>query len=454
SLGPLNHFGFRNTPNLPNGYSISEWVNGETRIVKDNSTSGSGELFAFMWSDKAGDNTLYLITSSDNGQSWNYITSHSNSAYRVQAMTQDSTGRVHAIAWATGTDSGSYLGISLSYASKKISGFSVITSIALPDHGRTGDELRADIKIVKNNAGIDTLMYEVNMGILPGRPLRDMKAYMSYAKNLAPASAADFLKMDGSGSGDTLVFDSCTYNSGSYCLSGGSVSTFSNHVHTALFSQNQQTRDIYLFQGSIEADWGISYGGAIDWITYTRMTSTSGNAWIIGENGTIDTNVDTTPGLSYAPSLFSVASGTQYAWVMFSDPRNGVRFGHFNSSNQFIEMASPEIAKDRSGWGVFNVSADDSKIWSIWYTLSSSCLGSGSMIACGSPSIAQAYYDGNAWTVFPDPIVSDIYSILANYSTGMAGVSGWTNGAAALLLNGHGVANAPEQPVAATIWSN
>ena len=27
-------------------------------------------------------------------------------------------------------------------------------------------------------------------------------------------------------------------------------------------------------------------------------------------------------------------------------------------------------------------------------------------------------------------------------------------GAAALLLNGHGVVNAPEQPIAATIWSN
>ncbi len=448
---------FRNTPILPNGYSTSEWVNGETLFAKDDNPLGSGEIFAFMWSDKSSDTNLYLISSSDNGQSWRYVTSHSTPAYQVQAMTQDASGRVHAISASSGTDSGTYLRISLSYTNKLISNFTITNSVALPNHGRTGDQLRADIKFVRNSSGASVLMYEVNMATIAVRPVVDIKAYMAYSTTLTPSSGSDFKKMDGSGSGDSLVFDSCTYDNGSYCAGGGSVGTFSNHIHTALFAQNAQSKDIYLFQGPIDADWGISYGGAADWITYTRM-STTANGWSVPSpatgTGTVTTNVDTTPGLSYAPGLFAVYSGSNYAWVMFNDSKNGIRFGRFDSSGVYSEKASPETAKDRNGWGVFTVGADDTKIWAVWYTLDATCLQSSTKIACGSPVVEQAYSDGSKWTVFPDPIVSDIYSITATSALGMAGVSGWNTGVAALLLNGHGAVNAPEQPIAATIWSN
>ena len=66
--GTLSHVSFKATPTIAGGFSHSEWVNGESRLVKDNNRLGSGEIFGIVWSDS--NSTMSLISSGDNGQTW------------------------------------------------------------------------------------------------------------------------------------------------------------------------------------------------------------------------------------------------------------------------------------------------------------------------------------------------------------------------------------------------
>ena len=447
---------FQNLPTPTNGVSSNERVNGEARFVKDNSASGSGDLFGFLWSDSQ--NSLDLIVSANNGQSWNKVaTSTSLTPYRVMALAQDSAGRVHVISYAGTSDSGSYLRITLSYTNSHISGFTVATPIALPNHNRTSTQLRADIKLVKNASGTETLVYSMSMSTLGSSGSgTDMKVYMAKATSLTPASSANFVGLhDSVSESDTLVFDSCVGH-GSVC--SHSPPDFTPHIHTALFAQNGISRDLYLFQGPIDADYAITYGDDSDVLYYTRLSS-SANGWGGTSRVTpptpvaIATNKTSGPGIQYGAELFSVFSGTSYAWVMYIDPINGIRFGQLDSSGNYAEPSginSPDAThKPRNGGGVFTVSADDTKVWAVWNILADALMGgySGGSYPSGSaPIAAEGYFNGSSWTVYNDPGAYDLM--------GVAGVSGWTNGTAAILIKLNVATQQWEQPTAAAIWTN
>ena len=443
----LNHVSFQVTPTLPTGFSSTERTNGETRFVKDNGAAGSGEIFGFFWSDSV--RTIYLVTSADNGKTWTIVSTASVTPYRIIALTQDSTGTVHAISYTGSTDSGSYLRITLSYANNRISGFAVAPPIDLPNHGRTSTQLRADIKLVKDSAAIETLVYSISMSTIGGLGSgTDMKVYMARAKTLSPTSSASFAGLpDAATTNDTLAFDSCVGH-GSVC--SHSPPDFTPHIHTALFAQNSVSRDLYLFQGPIDADYGIVYGDDSDKIYYTRLGSSNGG-WSVGTTTTIPTNVTPGPGQPYGAELMSVASGTSYAWLMYIDPLNGIRFGRIDAGGTYTEAstASPDTTQRRNGWGVFSVSPDDSKIWAIWDTFVDALNGgySGGYSAANTPIAAEGYWDSttSTWIVSKDPGAND--------SLGMAGISGWTNGTAAVLFRVNIATQAYMQPTAATIWT-
>jgi hypothetical protein len=60
---------------------------------------------------------------------------------------------------------------------------------------------------------------------------------------------------------------------------------------------------------------------------------------------------------------------------------------------------------------------------------------------------AEAYWDGTNWMNFSDPN--------GRNSMGMAGISGWTHGTAAILFNGNVQSQINyAQPTAASIWTN
>ncbi|MGC3982236.1 MAG: hypothetical protein QM808_13365 [Steroidobacteraceae bacterium] len=422
----MSRIGFKALPTWSGGPG-SEWVNGETRLVKDNSSQGSGEIFGFVWADSG--SNLYLLTSADNGQTWTNVGSKSLTPYHLVALTQDSSGKVHAISWATISDSGYYLRMTLSYTNARISGFTLDTpsGIALPSHGRLGNELRADIKMVKDFNNNETLVYAVNMPTLSCTYVCDIKVYMGKATSLTPTSSSQLVSLAGA-AGDTKVFDSCT-------LSACSIWGFSTHVHTALFAQNGMSRDLYLFQGPIDGDYGLAYASASFNTLYATRLPSNSSGWTVGATTTISANVQN----NVTPELMSVSSGGNYAWVMYVDPKNGVKFGRFDSNGVYDEstVSSPDTTVNRNGWGVFSVSADDSKIWAIWDTLGP--------ITGGSAAAYQGYWNGSTWTKYSDTGASD--------SMGMAGIAGWTNGTAAILFNGNVLAQTYRQPTAASIWS-
>jgi hypothetical protein len=430
--GTTTHVPFTLLPTWSGGPG-TEWVNGETRLVKDNSASGSGEIFGFVWPD--GTQSMVLLASSDNGATWRIVASTPTNScgspcpYHVIGLTQDSTGKVHAIGWASISDSGYYLRFTLAYSAGRISGYSVDTpgGLALPDHGRKGTELRADIKMITDAAGAETIAYALNMPTLGCTPVCDIKVYMARANSLAPSSSSPFVNLAG-GAGDTLVFDSCAVSS---CSTFG----FSTHVHTALFAQNATSHDLFLFQGPIDGDYGLSYSDPTFNTLYMRRLTSGAGGWTVGTLSTISATVQA----NVTPELMSVASGTSYAWLMYVDPAKGVRFGRVDTAGTYSEstVTSPDATINRNGWGVFSVSADDTKVWAIWDTLAP--------ISGGSARAGEGYWNAASWTTFTDPGASD--------SMGMAGIAGWKTGTAAILFNGAVGPQTYMQPTAASIYT-
>jgi hypothetical protein len=430
SAGVTTVVPFRALPAWPGGPG-SEWVNGETRLVKDNNAAGSGEIFGFVWPDDAP--SMVLLASGDNGATWRVAaTQPSNSCgspcpYHVVALTQDSTGKVHALGWVNIADSGYYLRFTLAYSGGRISGYSLDTpgGLALPDHRRAGIELRADIKMVTDASGAETVAYAINMSTFKCPYDCDIKVYMARATSLSPGSGTQFVNLSG-GAGDTLVFDSCAVSA---CATYG----FSSHVHTALFAQNAASHDLYLFQGPIDADYGLAYNDPSFNSLYVRRLASTAAGWSLDWLTTIPTATQA----NVTAELMSVASGTHYAWLMYVDPAKGVRFGRIDAAGAYSEGAtnSPDPAVNRNGWGVFSVSADDTKIWAIWDTLAP--------IAGGNAKAGEGYWDGSTWTLSADTGASD--------AMGMAGIAGWKNGAAGLLFSGSVGPQTYVQPSVATV---
>ena len=353
--------------------------------------------------------------------------------YKVLAITQDAAGRVHAVAAGAGGDSRIYyLRFTLNYNAGKLSGFTLATvaPIALPDHKRVGFDTRADIKMVKDNTGAEQIVYEVNLAIEQANPyLVDIHVYMGKGLSLQPSAVADFVGLKGE-PGDTLVFNSCNY--APYCASN--ASEFSNHVHNALFAQNEASKDLYLFEGPIDADYGVAAAAAeANKLRAIRLISST-TGWSIGNETVIATNSS-----NILPQLSSVVSAAGHAWVMYLHPAKGVTFGSFASDGTYNESAipSPDNLIKRNGWGVFSVSANEAHLWAIWDTLG--------YYDVATLKAVQAYWNGSVWTRFND-------AAGAANSMGMAGISGWQGGVCGLLFNGDIQGQTYTQPSTACIW--
>jgi hypothetical protein len=293
-----------------------------------------------------------------------------------------------------------------------------------------GFDTRADIKIVKDNTDAEKIVYEVNLAIEKANPyLVDIHVYMGKALSMQPSSAADFVGLKGE-TGDTLVFNSCNY--APYCASN--ASEFSNHVHSALFAQNEASKDLYLFEGPIDADYGVAAAApeANKLRAIRLINSTTG--WSIGSETVIATNSG-----NILPQLSSAVSAANHAWIMYLNPAKGVTFGSFANDGSYNEstIPSPDSLTKRNGWGVFSISANETHIWAIWDTLG--------YYDVSTLKAVQAYWNGSTWTRFNDA------SGAAN-SMGMAGIAGWKSGVCGLLFNGDIQAQTYAQPTVSCIW--
>jgi len=455
SSGSLDRASFSVLPALidSSGASISEgteWVNGESRLAKDN--HGSGELFAFRWSELPAAK-VHLVASADNGHTWRLISNAPTSSTgcvgqcslfpgKILGLAQDASGKLHALMGANDYSNGGgtfreyYVRIKLTYdVSSKLSGYNLEAVVALPDHKRSVNvlsDLRGDIKIV-DYAGQEALMYIVNATTISSQSTQDIKVFVGRALTLMPSSTSDFVGI-ANASGDTKVLDSCSYsmpNGNSYCTANPAF--FSTHNITATFAQNRSTKDVYVFVGPIEADYGVANDPSGQ-PEATRLRAFrlawNGAGWTLGSFTTIAMDNG-----SYLPLLFSAQSGMGSVWLMFLHPTNGIVFGRMDASG-FTPVTNPVTAKNHNGWGVFSVSPDDTKIWAIWNI----CVVGGA-----NSQTAQAYWNGSTWNIFSDSGIS------TGDNSGMGGVSGWSGGVAAILFRGTLLRPNPPIPMSAAI---
>lgn len=426
-------------------------MNGESRLVKDN--HGSGEIFGFRWSESSP--AVYLVASANNGQTWRMVANAPASKCsggscslfpnKILAVTQDSTGTVHALLGANDYGAGGgtfreyYVRIGLTYGpTSQLTGYQVQAVVALPDHKRSVNvlsDLRGDLKMI-NFGNTQSLMYILSVST-KGSTTQDIKVFMGRATTLTPSATTDFVGISGA-AGDTKLLDSCTYtmpSGASYCNQAPAF--FSTHNSTGAFAQNRGTKDIYVFIGPIEADYGTAYTTAqpeANVLRYIRL-AWNGSGWTAGS----PINIANDNG-SYLPLLFNAQSGANYAWLMFLHPTNGITFGRVDASG-YSTVTTPVAAANRNGWGVFTVAPDDSKIWAIWNI---------STIGGASSNTAQAYWNGSTWSgsIFTDT------GVTTGDNSGMGGISGWNSGVAAILFRGTLLRNSPPIPMAASIWSN
>jgi len=423
-------------------------VNGESRMVKDN--HGTGELFGLRVSGDQPTAAVHLYASADSGQTWRLVSSAPASAAgcvgqcsmfpsKVLALTQDSTGKVHVLLGANdysigGTFREYYVGLKLNYnANSTVKSYNLESVIPLPDHKRSVNvlsDLRGDIKII-DVAGSEQLMYVMNV-----TTSQDIKVFIGRSTTLAPAATSDFVGLSGA-AGDTKLVDSCTFTTpqgGSYCSVAPAF--FSTHNMTTAFGQNRSNKDVYVFLGAIEADYGIANDPVNQpeetHLRYYRLTWNGSNGWTVNAPVVVATDNG-----SYMPLLFNVQSGGNYVWLMYLHPNNGITFGRVDAVGTYATVTNPVAAKNHNGWGVFAVAPDDSKIWSIWNI---------SVVSGASPQTAQAYWNGTTWSIFND------VGVVTGDNSGMGGSCGWSNGVAAILFRGTLLRNNPPIPEAATIW--
>lgn len=409
----------------------NEWSTGETRAIKDNQT---GDLLVFRGTDSGSGSSgskFNLAGSRDNGATWQTIaTNVSNPATggfqwpsRIVAVAQDSSGLVHAL--TAGTDGDGrffYQRFALQRTAGHVTAFSLSTSapIALPNHNRNNSaDIRGDIGVYRlNGAEVVVWAYDTAMS----SDLKDVRVYAGRSTHLLPAASSDFLMLDGSAAGDTLLFQNTS--SVSPCM-------LCNHYTEALIAQNEASEDLYMFLGQLNSDHAVGLGTNAELNLRAIRLGKSSSGWTIGATTTIATAG------SVAPQLIDVDSASDRAWVMYVHPTNGISYGYFNASGTYVSgpaSTGTAATAGRAAFGAFTA-GDNGRLWSIWHLYG----------YLGSPKAGGAsYWNGTSWTNFSDSGVRD--------ANGIASVQGWSDGVAAIRFDGELLPQNQVAPSVSTLY--
>lgn len=368
-----------------------DWSNGEPHVLQDRSPGSAGELFGFGWSDK-----LHLFKSADRGSHWTFVDtaeSIASSEYgkRMLGIAQDSLGKVHLL-FVNGTSGKvEYTRLALSHAGGAISGFaSEVKGIPLPGSFNTNGDVRGVLLDVLDQSGAETLVYSItDIGPSPFR------VQMGMTLGLTPRVSEDFMKLDGM-PGATLVYETASFNA---------------HDHCAGTAQLGHSRDLWVFWGPIEAEWGAQDK---TFTTRLRVSPSGDHTWSVG-----------TPipmvgsGAISSPEFLCVTGSSNFVWFMYFDPAEGLSIDRVaaDGSYQHSAVPSPDSRINRNGWGVLSVSPDESRIYAIWSSFSRNA---------DDASTRQGAWDGTTWTVFSDPLAGDAW--------GFAGSTGWGEGVVAMRM--------------------
>ncbi len=372
------------------GPLTNPWSNGEPRIIKD--VTG-GELIGFGWSDK-----LYIFKSGDNGNTWSFVdptAGETIGTFRILCATQDSTGKCHIIYVDGPGGHVQYARIALSYTSGLVTGFaSDVKNVTLPGSYNTSVDVRATIRAVTDALGVETLVHHTSGNVTGNTFL----VQMGKATSLTPSATADFVKLDGT-SGATTVFTTTGFN---------------NHDHSSFFAQLGSTKDMWVFWGPTDAEFGGLDGTSTQRV---RLTA-SDHTWSVGSPITMVGQDGVT-----TPEAMCVYGTRNFVWFMYLDPTDGLSFDKVSATGVYTHaaIATPDAGADRNGWGVFTVAPDEIRVWACWNT-----------IASGGPGVAdrtrQGFWDGASWTTYTDSQVGD--------SWGIGGTVQWDDGLVATRLDG------------------
>ncbi len=373
------------------GVLTNPWSNSEPRIIKD--VGGSGELIGFGWSDK-----LYIFKSGDNGDTWSFVdptAGESIGTFRICCATQDSTGKCH-ITYIDGPGGHfQYARIALAYTSGLVTGFaSEVKDLTLPGTYNTNVDVRCTLRAVIDAGGTETLVHCTTTDITAGT-----FTIVMGKSSIAPAVSTDWVAMDGT-AGSTVVFQ---------------TNSFNDHDHSSCWAQIGSTKDIWVFWGPTEAEFG-----GLDGTSTTRIKLTaSSHTWSVGSPIVMVGQDSVT-----IPMALCCYGTANFVWFMYLDPLDGLSFDHVNASGTYTHavVTSPDNGIDRNGWGVFTVAPDETRIWAAWNT-----------IGAGGPGTAdrtrEGFWNGASWTLYTEaaPFVGD--------SWGMGGTVSWSEGLVAVRLN-------------------
>ncbi len=375
-----------------NGTVVNPWSNGEPRIVKDRTPGKAGELLGFGWSDR-----LYLFASADHGDSWRFVDPTGNETIGtrdVLCAAQDSRGKIHLLFKNGPGGRVDYARVALSHTAGRVSGFaSEVKGVSLPGGYNTNVDIRGTLQIIRDQSGAEVLAYEVNDNTTP----LHFRVQMGVATSLDPAVSSDFVKLDGT-AGATLVFGDANFN---------------NHDHAASFAQLGASKDLWVFFGPVDAEYGSTDA---TFTTRIRLSPSGPKTWSVGT----PIPMVGSDAIS-SPEALCVYGTQNYVWFLYFDPADGLSIDRVDAQGKYQHSAvpSPDPGKNRNGWGVFSVAADETRIWAIWNSMARQGPGV-------SDRTRQAFWNGATWTTYTDPMGGD--------SWGMGGSLGWGEGVVATRL--------------------
>lgn len=381
---------FAALPNHPTPLTL-DWSNGEPHVLQDRSPGSAGELFGFGWSDM-----LHLFKSGDRGSHWTFVDtaeSIASSFYgkRMLGVAQDSLGKVHLLFVNGGSGQVEYTRLALSHTGGAITGFSSeVKGVALPGSFNTNGDVRGVLLDVMDQSGAETLVYSItDIGS------NSFRLRMGMSLGLTPRVSSDFMKLDGT-PGSTLAYETTSFNA---------------HDHCAGTAQLGASRDLWVFWGPCEAEWGAQDS---TFTTRMRVSPSGPHTWSVG-----------TPipmvgsGAISSPEFLCVTGSSNFVWFMYFDPADGLSIDRVAADGSYTHSAvpSPDNRINRNGWGVLSVSPDESRIYAIWSSFSR---------YADDASTRQGAWDGTTWTLFSDPLAGDAW--------GFAGSTGWGGGVVAIRL--------------------
>lgn len=367
----------------------NSWSNGEPRIFKDVTT---GALVGFGYSDR-----LYAFVSTDLGGTWSFVdpaNGQSVGTSDVLTAAQDSTGKVHLLFKDGPAGCVRYSRVALTTSGGTITSFAAeVNNVVLPGSYNTNTDVRGFLLLATDQSGAETLIAQVSDNAAGA----SFHLQLMKAQSLQPAATADFTKLDGT-AGTTVAFSSTDFN---------------NHDHSAFIAQLQATKDLWVFWGPTNAEYGAADP---TFTTRLKLTPSGPKTWSVGAPITM-VGSDATS----SPEALALVGTANYVWFMYLHPTDGLSFDRVDAVGQLTHavVPSPEATPHRNGWGVFSVGTDERRIWAVWNTMSRQGPGA-------DDRTRQAFFNGATWATFNDSVVGD--------SWGMGGSVGVRDGVVATRL--------------------